>query len=420
MNKSRFSQALLDISNINHVEEYSFSEKPSHKNKHLFSDEQEDFLNNDSPKILLSALAGCGKTSCLIEYAKRRPNKKFNLLVLNKTLVDKLSKKLPKNMKMVNLHKVAFARHGKQLSHKLISSLSLNHVKKALSLNDEWCNALVIGLNNFCYSSDIYPSQIHAPLYFKNSEFWDGQLWDTYIIQLWEAALSDKSEFPITHDFYLKRFCQDEYAWRGGIWILDEAQDWANSVTQSFIKNTDFSIRAGDPCQRIFAFRGANQGGWEQEGEAQFQLRKSWRTSNDLKQLVNFYLKQIPEGWEWMGNSDIPGKVIPYDDEELILSSMQPDIVLADRWATLKKYKNNNLLTSTIHSAKGDEFNSVFLSKDILSRSYSSVMAARLMYIAITRASHEVALSNKYYLQTSNFNHSEEIDLIDDDFFNEN
>jgi len=56
-----------------------------------FSEEQEAFLASSHPRLLLSALAGCGKTTVLFEYARRRPHQKWRLLVLNRALAEQIA-----------------------------------------------------------------------------------------------------------------------------------------------------------------------------------------------------------------------------------------------------------------------------------------------------------------------------------------
>ena len=387
----------------------------------IFSEEQEAFLASSHPRLLLSALAGCGKTTVLFEYARRRPHQKWRLLVLNRALAEQLAKIAPANVEVSTLHKLAYASQGHLLSAKLIpGAIPLAALGKLFpAAPPGFLPSLRDGLDLFCLSSDPSPAIHHAPLAWQSDPEWDPDSWLASLNLLWSSCLDPSSAMPTTHAVYLKRFCQQEHPWTGTHWMLDEAQDWPNAVLSAFARCARISVRAGDPCQRLYAFRGASLGVWHDPSrEQEFSLSRSFRSSQALAPWLNACLSRLPGGWVWEGRDDIACTITPRQTSSSIdeLMRFSPDAVLADRWSTLDGVANAlsgrrgvcwpsgssrtsppgpspDLLCSTIHSAKGREFDRVWLPDDFLSVGLPPAQSARLGYVALSRARHALSFS---------------------------
>jgi hypothetical protein len=388
----------------------------------VFSAEQEQFLTDNHSRLLLSALAGSGKTACLFEYARRRPHQRWHFLVLNRDLADTLAALAPRNVTVSTLHKMAYAIHGHALSSKLTSrpvpSLALG---RALSGHlpappAGLLEALAQGLELFCVSADPTPGVEHAPRVWQADPAWDPDVWTRSLRALWSASLDPNDPLPISHDVYLKRFCQQELPWRGTYWMLDEAQDWPDAVLSAFRRCTQVSVRAGDPCQRLYAFRGASLGLWHDPAlEREHRLVQSHRASAQLAPWVNAALSRLPGGWQWAGRQDMKCEIHRRSEAATgnDLLAFAPTALLADRWKTLEQALPHlegftlgwpaaaprgasqeadvQVWLSTIHAAKGREFSRVWLPDDVLSPGLSPALSARLAYVALTRTRNAIS-----------------------------
>lgn len=387
--------------------------------KTLFSDEQEAFLAASHPRLLLSALAGCGKTTVLFEYARRRPHQRWKLLVLNRSLAALLAERSPDNVEVSTLHKMAYAAQGYLLSHKLVpGAIPLSALSRLSARQPEgFASALRTGLEQFCLSADPAPSDVHAPLSWRLSEQWDPHAWTVALCELWSACLDPASDMPVTHSVYLKRFCQQEHPWMGTHWMLDEAQDWPTAVLEAFARCARVSIRAGDPCQRLYAFRGASLGQWhDPQREQEFRLSRSWRSSHALAPWINACLARLPGSWQWSGHPELPCAIESRPTSATIeqLRRFSPSAILADRWETLdslvcelagssaiKWPASSNrhplpgpqpaILCSTIHGAKGLEFERLWLPDQVVRPGLTPAQSARLWYVALSRAQKAVS-----------------------------
>ena len=440
---SRFASALAGLANIPSSPSFKPSKSSSPPLVRIkFTDEQEEFLASSSPHLLLSALAGAGKTACLFEYARRRPHQKWNFLVLNRSLSESLSSQAPENIKVQTLHKVAFASHGHTLSHKIReASISLPDIERALSgvvgQVPGLAKALREGLSAYISSSDLSPGVKHAPLVWQADPNWDPHIWVLGLERLWQASLDPDHPLPISHGVYLKRYCQQELPWISTRWMLDEAQDWPDAVLSAFRRCATLSIRAGDPCQRLYAFRGASLGKWhDPEHEREFRLHQSHRSSHVLEPYINSALSQLPGGWSWKGRQDmdcvVQARDRPSTSEEVVAFS--PNVLLADRWKSLelladelrgliqverklsgKEMPPGSVEISTIHAAKGREFDRVWIADQATRPGLSPALKARLSYVALSRA--QKAISFPTYIlpsvKSSGLSDSIELDAID-------
>lgn len=438
--RSRFASSLAGLANAAPGPVFKPTSPPSAPERIVFTQEQEKFLASNSPHILLSALAGAGKTACLFEYARRRPHQKWNYLVLNRSLSEKLSSQAPKNIKVQTLHQVAFASHGYLLSHKIQESpISRPAIEKALSgvvaLAPGLSEALRQGLESYLSSSDLSPGVIHAPLVWQADPNWDPHIWVRALEHLWQSSLDPDNPLPISHAVYLKRYCQQDLPWLSPRWMLDEAQDWPDAVLSAFRKCATLSIRAGDPCQRLYAFRGASLGKWhDPEHEREFRLSQSHRSSHALAPFINAALDRIPGSWVWKGREDLDCliQVRDHHAQECDIVSFSPSVILADRWKPLEQIRANlkglaqvhrrppdqdfssqGMEISTIHAAKGREFDRVWVADDTIRVGLSPALRSRLAYVALSRARKAISFPRSLLPSPSAPVSTPDLDFID-------
>ena len=441
---SDFASLLKKASNV-HKETKSENFKKSSnvlvkKSSISFNEEQKKFLSCNDDKIILSALAGTGKTTLLLHYAKNRPEKKWNLVVFNKQLAEDLKIITPKNVKVNTLHKVAFSRFGHDIHHKLKDSLTLNdfdiinEFKFVEKLNEKTKHnlfkSLSEGFNYFLNSSLPSPSFICCPskrwkvLINGYDKFNDENLWEEMIKKIWQLSLSSKSAFPITHDVYLKRFTMTDNPWGEGRWILDEAQDWNDAVLSS-IRNAPYFIQAGDPFQSLYQWRGASANYHQQKKVKEFWLTNSYRTGQGVEDWVNYRLSNLSCPKTWIPASHAMDVI---EDRQTVfnIKKFNPSVVLSYKWEELinlahllekeniayhfpssapvkmDRKTSSSILLSTIHSAKGLEFDRVWILDEALSDFNTFKIKNILAYVALTRAKKSIRIPSSWPKAHSN------------------
>lgn len=428
---SRFGDLLKQAENAHKTKSVLSVESIGANPSLQWSEEQQEFLNTAHPKMVLTALAGSGKTSLLLEYARRRPHQKWNFLVFNKSTADDVANKAPKNMTVQTAHKMAFSHFGHDLHHKIKENFSNSQVATYISpkVHKEELKSvtdLVINtLYTYLQSSDFVANeQLISSVDWLNfqEQYPETSINKDSIINfvknLWNMALDPSSDLIISHDVYLKRFSMVEGFWKGDFWMLDEGQDWSDAFLNRFKTSTRCSIRAGDPFQKLYTWRGASKQKWcDLSLEKEFWLTRSYRTGAECEPWVNIRLKALGCSRKWVGSSK-ENSVVHLDEKAESIVEFGPDVILASRWEELKRIsdilKTSGIqhtmkmqdnctssigpVLSTVHSVKGLEFNRVWIADNCLNPSDHSYEQSRLAYVALTRCKQSVRVPSAWPL----------------------
>jgi superfamily I DNA/RNA helicase len=224
--------------------------------------QQDNIINFDGDYLLVMSGAGTGKTSVLVEYAKANPRVRMLYVCYNKAIKLEAVRKFPKNVVCRTLHSIAWKMKGVALQHKIKQGMRLGDIKRLINTND-WNIAREIEtvFNNYLCSASSKIGKEHAT--FINPKTSRQEQRQSLIIaaaeRVWQAAIDPNSEFPATHDVYLKLYCLDRpsmHKWFGTI-LFDEAQD-ANPVVSDWVygQKTRFIV-VGDSHQQLYRWRGA-------------------------------------------------------------------------------------------------------------------------------------------------------------------
>lgn len=184
--------------------------------------EQHDIINSTG-NIKINAVAGSGKTTTVIEYAKARlATNKILYLAFNKSVKLEAAKKFTDkglyNVKVETAHSLAYKHIVFKHKYKVrLQGYKTNEIAELLNLqgNEEKHTEYVIAnhINKFiAYFCNSDKQKVHDINYLDTvtdpkakvfvSTFYD------YIVSKSRLLLSkmDKGEIEITHDFYLKNF----------------------------------------------------------------------------------------------------------------------------------------------------------------------------------------------------------------------
>jgi len=265
------------------------------------TEEQINILaSNDNIKI--NAVAGSGKTTTIIEYAKTRDsNSRILYLAFNKSVkldaVRRFTEAGLGNVKVETAHSLAYKNIVFDFGYKVraqgyktneiaeILGLKANGEKHAVYMVANHINKFVA---YFCNSSkqkvqelDYLATLTEA----KAKEF--VSVFYEYILSQTRLFLSfmDKGKIEVTHDFYLKKFQLANPDLPYDYILFDEGQDASAAMLDIFLKQKAIKVIVGDTHQQIYGWRYAINS-LEQVNFTDYHLTTSFRFSQEIANLA--------------------------------------------------------------------------------------------------------------------------------------
>ena len=251
--------------------------------------------------LVINAVAGNGKTTTLIEYAKTRPaGSKILYLAFNKTVKSEAIQKFAGagicNVKVETAHSLAFDHIIKHSQYKLVQGyksydlcellnistgerhtdyIIASHVNKFISY---FCNSKAGKVQEINYGEVITDAK--AKIFVTN--------FYKVIEQYTRAALAkmDKGEIEVTHDFYLKKFQLSNPVLPYDYILFDEGQDASAAMLDVFLKQTAIKIIVGDMHQQIYGWRYAINS-LQQVDFPVYYLSHSFRFDDEVALIAN-------------------------------------------------------------------------------------------------------------------------------------
>lgn len=262
---------------------------------------------NSTGDIKINAVAGSGKTTTVIEYAKARPKtNKILYLAFNKSVKLEAKKKFVEkgldNVQVETAHSLAYRhivfknnykiRPQGYKTHEIAELLGLegngekhaeyivaNHINKFISY---FCNSEKRRFQDLNYLEVISDPKAKAFV----SNYYE------YIEKQARMFLSkmDKGQIEITHDFYLKKFQLSNQKLEYDYILFDEGQDASAAMLDVFFKQKATKVIVGDTHQQIYGWRFAINS-LEKADFKTFNLSTSFRFSQDIASLAIGVLK---------------------------------------------------------------------------------------------------------------------------------
>ncbi|TDH25272.1 ATP-dependent helicase [Segetibacter sp. 3557_3] len=263
---------------------------------------EQEAIVNSTGNIKINAVAGSGKTTTIIQYAKSRPaSARILYLAFNKSVKLEAAKKFAElgmtNVHVETAHSIAFryvvARsnykvraHGYR-THEIAGLLGLegtgekhaeyiaaNHISKFITY---FCNSdkqRVSELNYLDVVSDAKARIFVSAFY-------------SYIERQARILLAkmEKQEIEITHDFYLKKFQLQNPALPYEYILFDEGQDASSAMLDIFLKQDATKVIVGDTHQQIYGWRYAVNS-LEKVDFKTYNLTTSFRFRQDIADLA--------------------------------------------------------------------------------------------------------------------------------------
>ncbi len=268
--------------------------------------EQYDIINS-SGNIKINAVAGSGKTTTIINYAKALPRtSKILYLAFNKSVKIHANKRFKKegvaNVKVETAHSLAYrhivyrnnykVRSRGYSIHEIVDILKLkgseekhgeyiiaSHINKFIAF---FCNSEKIKVQNLDYLEIVTDPK--AKLFVSN--FYKYIEKQTRIF----LAKMNKGEIEITHDFYLKKFQLSNPILDYDYILFDEGQDASPAMLSVFFNQKATKVIVGDTHQQIYGWRFAINS-LEKATYKTFNLSISFRFGQEIANLAMEVLK---------------------------------------------------------------------------------------------------------------------------------
>ncbi|MDZ7819247.1 MAG: AAA family ATPase [Aliarcobacter sp.] len=285
----------------------------------ILTKEQEEIINSDKLSFKINAVAGSGKTTTLLEYAKKNSHLKILYLAYNKSLQTSLQDKLKVYnlpfMHVSTIHSLAYNKieaYNYNLAHDLKNQVIENVITKhELTVNQKAYYpipeyvALIKDLVNFyCNSSLIALDSKLIESYKKQSELGAKILElinknEKRVIEHLKTILSAMKNKIIdaTHDFYLKMFYLNKKVSTNlpyDLILVDEAQDISDVMIGIVENQSCRRIYVGDSFQQIYTFRFATNA-LNKIDLPSFDLTQSFRFGDNFAKVLQNNLNSLYE-----------------------------------------------------------------------------------------------------------------------------
>ncbi|RXK00315.1 DNA helicase [Arcobacter sp. CECT 8986] len=281
-----------------------------------FTDEQLEIINSKEHSFKINAVAGSGKTTTLLEYARQFPTLRILYLAYNKSLQTSLEQKLHKlrisNMQVKTIHSLAYNKMQAwnfRLTHDLkmqtIASCvkefertrgyepTPNYLALIKDIVNFYCNSSIINIDSKLLQSYKKYSNLDAKILKLLKLREDNILNHTKHI----LTSMKNNKIESTHDFYLKFFYLNKRISSNlgyDLILVDEAQD-ISDVMIAIVENQNCKrVYVGDSFQQIYSFRFAINA-LDKIKLPIYNLSKSFRFSNQLAKTIETNLNEIYE-----------------------------------------------------------------------------------------------------------------------------
>ena len=300
--------------------------------KFQLTDEQESILASDAKVIKVNAYAGTGKTFILEKFSQRHIKKKGLYIAFNRELKNDAEKRFPSTVKCMTIHGLAFPIFGKDLMHKLNSFIFPQNLAEYIQAPDEefaqiYYRLVLNTVKAFTYSRDFSFKVEHIDqsevddlvkvLIQENDPrvesimSWSPAKILTDAETVWSHMIDPKSDFPTTHDAYLKLLQLSEPRLPYGTILLDEAQDVNPAMLSIFESQRHCrKVLAGDPYQSIYRFRNSIDAMTYSKAKEDYYLTKSFRFGSGVANVANSFLGVLNENHPVIGFPEIQDKVL--------------------------------------------------------------------------------------------------------------
>lgn len=263
--------------------------------------EEQEKIANSNGNLKINAVAGSGKTTTIIEYAKRKPKgSKILYVAFNKSVKIEAEKKFLDagltNVTIETSHSLAYRyivlRSNYKVNHigyktdeiadilqfnpqaKHLQFIFANHINKFVSY---FCNSDVRKVEDLNYLDVVFDPTAKA---FVSTHYKELETETRRFLK----KMND-GEIEITHDFYLKLFQLSKPSLNFDYILFDEGQDASPAMLYILLNQRCTKIIVGDTHQQIYRWRYAINS-LEKIDFPTMNLSTSFRFGKEIAQLA--------------------------------------------------------------------------------------------------------------------------------------
>lgn len=279
--------------------------------------------------LKVSAFAGAGKTTTLVEMARTKP-KSGIYLAFNRSIANEAKGKFPKYIDCRTIHSLAYRSVRGQYYNdntKLFDSLNSNAIAKLLNVDDiqfstSSFKARSIGaltrstLRAYLHSESEKLSFDHVPVFGvmtrlpKKERFELRQEALRLTEELWQRMVDpDDKEVPLGHDGYVKVWALEHPVLEFDYIMLDEAQDSNPVVLDVLNRQQSQLVYVGDKHQQIYEWRGAINAMDTADASHHGYLTQSFRFGSTIAEAASKVLSKLGERRAIQGNPRVKSQI---------------------------------------------------------------------------------------------------------------
>ncbi|MFN7115997.1 MAG: UvrD-helicase domain-containing protein [Saprospiraceae bacterium] len=234
------------------------------------TDEQQAIIASTGD-IKINAVAGAGKTTTMLEYAKAKPaQQRLLYLAFNKSVKLEAERRFQQaglpNVQVETAHSLAFHHAVKGKNYKITPGYKTHQLKEILDLSGYpdkhaayiianhvnkfaayFCNSNADKVQALNYLDTVHDAKAKAFV----SHFYEDIQRLTRVL----LAKMENREIDITHDFYLKKFQLAQPKLPYDYILFDEGQDASGAMLDVFTKQKAGKVIVGDTHQQIYGWR---------------------------------------------------------------------------------------------------------------------------------------------------------------------
>ena len=296
-----------------------------------FTEEQEEIIRStEHDYTFVQAFAGTGKTTTLLEYAKRNNDKKILYLTFNTSLANCENIKNTDNIDSYTIHGFAFQKLGYEEVE--INKMSLKFLRNLYDIDTRYANSIKRAFNYFLASTNSKPRLRHV-LETDITGLQNPENILDYMNDLYLGMGTGK--YDMSHDFYLKKYISTKPILDYDIILVDESQDLSPCVLKLLALQKCKRVFVGDVYQQIYQFRNViNPFDYMEQFDdtSLLNLTRTFRYGPDVCELSNNFLSTFTKNTSSIvcANScktDIYSNIYPLPEDYTFISRTNKGLI---------------------------------------------------------------------------------------------
>lgn len=314
-----------------------------------FTTQQKLIIFSDLDEIYVSARAGSGKTTTLLEFSRHRSLQTFLYIVYNNPVKKEAKRKFFGNTKVHTIHSLAYQEFGFLYKDKLTNNLkpieiikAFDDLKEQLKKDPEETYKTahkIIEMLTFFFNSKLEGLEELESI---NPEI------NKYAKEYWSNMQKLKSPVLMTQDGYLKLFHLTKPILNYDYIMVDEAQDSNEVMLDIVMSQKAKKIFVGDVYQEIYGYR--NTVNIFKERKDMFFLTDSFRFGEQIAFVANQLLKKFKNETKLVNGKKEKDEITIFNNEDHYTIITRTNAKIFD--LALNLIKENK----TIHIVGGENF----------------------------------------------------------------